>query len=33
LSGMDAFPTGTTYTALRNTFAKVRALKSCSDAR
>jgi hypothetical protein len=33
LSGMDAFPTGSTYTALRNTFAKVHALKSCSDAR
>ena len=33
LSGMDAFPSGSTYTALRNTFAKVHALKSCSDAR
>jgi hypothetical protein len=33
LSGMDAFPSGTTYPALRNTFAKVHALKSCSDPR
>jgi hypothetical protein len=33
LSGMDAFPSGSTYTALRNTFAKVHSLKSCSDAR
>ena len=33
LSGMDAFPTGSTYTAIRDAFAKVHALKSCSDAR
>jgi hypothetical protein len=33
LSGMDAFPSESTYTALRNTFAKVHSLKSCSDAR
>jgi hypothetical protein len=33
LSGMDAFPSGSTYIALRNTFARVHALKSCSDAR
>jgi hypothetical protein len=33
LSGMDAFPSGSTYTALRNTFAKVHTLKSCSDPR
>jgi hypothetical protein len=33
LSGMDAFPSGSTYTALRNTFAKVHSLKSCSDPR
>jgi hypothetical protein len=33
LSGMDAFPSGSTYITLRNTFAKVHALKSCSDAR
>jgi hypothetical protein len=33
LSGMDAFPSGSTYTALRNAFAKVHALKSCSNAR
>ena len=33
LSGTDAFPTGSTYSALRNTFARVHSLKSCSDAR
>ena len=33
LSGMDAFPSGSTYTAIRDTFAKVHSLKSCSDAR
>jgi hypothetical protein len=33
LTGMDAFPSGSTYTALRNAFAKVHALKSCSNAR
>ena len=33
LSGMDAFPTGSTYTAIRDAFAKVHALKSCSDPR
>jgi hypothetical protein len=33
LSGMDAFPSGSTYAAIRTAFAKVRTLKSCSDAR
>ena len=33
LSGMDAFPSGKTYTAIRDTFAKVHKLKSCSDTR
>jgi hypothetical protein len=33
LSGMDAFPSGSTYIAIRNAFAKVHALKSCSGAR
>jgi hypothetical protein len=32
LSGMDAFPTGSTYAAIRTTFAKVHTQKSC-DAR
>jgi hypothetical protein len=31
LSGMDAFPSGSTYSAIRNTFASVHALRSCSD--
>jgi hypothetical protein len=30
LSGMDAFPSGSTYTAIRNTFAKVSRFKSCA---
>jgi hypothetical protein len=33
LSGMDAFPSGSTYTAIRDTFANMHKLKSCSDAR
>lgn len=33
LSGMDAFPSGSTYAAIRNTFAKVHTLKSCPDMR
>jgi hypothetical protein len=33
LSGMDAFQSGSTYTVMRDTFAKVHALKSCPDAR
>ena len=33
LSGMDAFPSGSTYAAIRDTFAKVHTLKACSDAR
>jgi hypothetical protein len=30
MSGMDAFPSGSTYIAIRDTFAKVHALRSCS---
>jgi hypothetical protein len=33
LSGMDAFPPGATYAAIRDTFAKVHRLKSCADPR
>jgi hypothetical protein len=29
LSGMDAFPSGATYAAIRDTFVKVHTLKSC----
>jgi hypothetical protein len=30
MSGMDAFPSGSTYIAIRDTFARVHALRSCS---
>ena len=33
LRGLEAFPTGSTYTALRDTFMKVHTMKSCSDGR
>jgi hypothetical protein len=33
LTGMNAFPTGSTYAVIRNTFARVQTLKSCTDAR
>jgi hypothetical protein len=33
LSGMDAFPSGSTYAAIQKTFAEVHRLKSCADAR
>jgi hypothetical protein len=33
LSGMDAFPAGSTYASLRNVFIKVHSLKACPDAR
>jgi hypothetical protein len=33
LTGMDAFPSGSTYAAIKNTFAKVHTLQSCPDTR
>jgi len=30
LSGMEAFPSGSTYSAIRDTFAKVHAMRSCT---
>jgi hypothetical protein len=31
LSGLEAFPSGSTYADIRNTFARVHALKSCPE--
>ncbi len=32
LTGMEAFPSGSSYAAIRNTFAEVHELKACADA-